>query len=62
MHVLYDAPLPSESIEEMRRLVPGVRLSQTPLKTPKNILADCDVLYTQVADFDPADRYSLVGL
>lgn len=59
MHVLYDAPLPEESLAEIRRLVPGVRLTPTPLKTPRELLADADVLYTQVADFDPADAPKL---
>ena len=55
MQILYDAPLPDESVEEIRRLVPGVKLTETPLKTPRELLADAEILYTQVADFDPAD-------
>lgn len=55
MHLLFDAPLPETSAAELRRLVPGIRLTETPFKTPRELLADADILYTQVADFDPAD-------
>lgn len=56
MHILYDAPLPGESIEEIRRLIPGVKLSPTPVQqTPRELLSDADVLYTQAANFNPAD-------
>src|SRR5262245_61416236 len=54
MKVLYDAPLPPESIAEIQRRFPDIVLAQSPLTAPGNLVAEADVLYTQAADFEPA--------
>lgn len=59
MHVVYDAPLPDESIAEMLRLVPGLRLSAVPENLPQTLLADAHVLYTHGAQFEPAQAPNL---
>lgn len=55
MQVLYDAPLRKESIDEITRLVPGIKLIETPSRPPRDLLAEADVVYTQSADFNTAD-------
>jgi phosphoglycerate dehydrogenase-like enzyme len=55
MKVLYDAPLPDESIAEIRERFPGIVLVPSPLAPLRDLVAEADVFYTQSADFEPAD-------
>lgn len=54
MKLLHDAPIPVESLEQIRRVAPGIEIVKTPVPTPREHLADADVLYCENADFDPA--------
>jgi phosphoglycerate dehydrogenase-like enzyme len=54
MKLLYDAPVPVESLAEMRRVIPELDVVCVPVPTPAVALADADVLYTESARFDPA--------
>lgn len=55
MLVLHDISLTGESIAEMSRVVPDLKLVKTTSKPSREVLADADVYYTERADFDPAD-------
>src|SRR5262245_53607343 len=54
MKLLYDAPIPVESLDQIRRIVPGIEVVQTPVPTPRAQLTDADVIYCETADFDPS--------
>lgn len=54
MKLLHNAPLPPESLAEIRRTVPGIEIVEVPSRIPQESLFDADVIYTTAADFDPA--------
>jgi len=54
MKLLHDAPLPPESLEKIRRLMPEITVISASSSTLAESLADANVLYTELADFDPA--------
>lgn len=57
MNILIDAPLPDESAEQIRRLSPDVLLLRpaSGQALPSDLLQRADVVYTEQANFDPAD-------
>lgn len=59
MKLLHDAPLPKESLEEIRRLVPGIEIVAAASPPPRELLAGADVYYTEIGEFDPADAPNL---
>jgi len=55
MKLLYDAPLPRESIDEIHARFPDVTLTPAPLSPPRELVAEADVYYSQAANFDTTD-------
>jgi len=58
LHIIINAPLPSEQEKKLRALAPGMRLTMVPhggTAIPKEALKDAVIIYTDMANFDPAD-------
>jgi len=60
--VVIDAPLSDEQAAQIQKLSPGIKLVRLPelgKPLPKDALKDVEVIYTTMANFDPADAPKL---
>lgn len=58
MFIVVDAPLPDDAAAAIRAALPGATLAPAPRNgrpIPRDLLAQAEVIYTEAADFDPAD-------
>jgi phosphoglycerate dehydrogenase-like enzyme len=58
LHIIINAPLPAEQEKKLRALAPRMRLTFVPhggTAIPTEALRDAEIVYTDCANFDPAD-------